>query len=109
MRRVDEKPGGHFSTCRVADAGMYIDRSSLKLFCFVYRYALVMSQQGLSKQSVLGILAGRFFPAFLWNASAMHSHSGGGPVCPKGLCLPVAPQDSQHSTSKIAQGLMRPH
>ena len=46
---------------------------SLKLFCFVYSYALIISQQGLWELSVLGILPVRFFPASLWNASAILS------------------------------------
>lgn len=46
---------------------------SLKLFGFVYSYALIISQQGLWELSVLGILPVRFFPAFLWNASAILS------------------------------------
>ena len=54
----------------MADAVVH-GRYSLKLFGFVYSYALVISQQGLWEESVLGILPVRFFPALLWNASAI--------------------------------------
>ena len=50
----------------------YTNCYSLKFFCCVYSYAPVISQQGLGEQSVLGILPVRFFPASLWNASAIH-------------------------------------
>lgn len=82
-----------------------IDHCSLKLVCSVYSYALVISQQGFGGESS-GNASCQVFPSPALECLC-------NPLCnPAGASIAQrdsAPKGSQHSTSKIAQGSVRPY